>query len=217
MRAHLDGNQREEIPHNNCPTDQMPATSSHRTGISICSIPSVSRPTALPEDSALDTASGHATLGPPLPGALVAESPTRCASTWMAASCKAAGTTPSHSASARPWPWPAPSPPPSRAGDLNRDCLRWASASGTARIELANQLGAEHLLTKNTRLAESDPSKPLSSTASATCNASAAAPRPPPASDRRRPAAPPAEPPRPRPAGSTAAAGAAAPSPPPGR
>ncbi|WP_411876518.1 hypothetical protein [Vulcanococcus limneticus] len=52
-------------------------------------------------------------------------------------------------------------PPPSRAGDLNRDCLRWASASGTARIELANQLGAEHLLTKNTRLAESDPSKPL--------------------------------------------------------
>jgi len=52
-------------------------------------------------------------------------------------------------------------PPPLRAGDLTQDCHRWASASGNARIAVANQLGADHLLTKNTRLAESDPSKPV--------------------------------------------------------
>lgn len=52
-------------------------------------------------------------------------------------------------------------PPPLRAGDLTQDCHRWARASGNARIAVANQLGADHLLTKNTRLAESDPSQPV--------------------------------------------------------
>ncbi len=52
-------------------------------------------------------------------------------------------------------------PPPLRAGDLHRDCRRWASAGGSARIALANRLGAEHLLTKDTRLADSDPAQPV--------------------------------------------------------
>ena len=52
-------------------------------------------------------------------------------------------------------------PPPLRAGDLTQDCHRWASASGNARIAVANQLGADHLLTKNNRLAEPDPSRPV--------------------------------------------------------
>jgi hypothetical protein len=43
------------------------------------------------------------------------------------------------------------------AGDTRQDCRRWAASGGLARVALGNQLGAEHLLTKNRNFSEATP------------------------------------------------------------
>jgi hypothetical protein len=43
------------------------------------------------------------------------------------------------------------------AGDTRRDCQAWASASGAAKITIANRIGQEQLLTKTHKLAELQP------------------------------------------------------------
>ncbi|MFY8148091.1 MAG: gamma-glutamylcyclotransferase family protein [Prochlorococcaceae cyanobacterium] len=46
--------------------------------------------------------------------------------------------------------------------DLRQDCLQWQQSHGSARVALANRIGAEQLLTKNHRLAESGSDAPTS-------------------------------------------------------
>jgi hypothetical protein len=43
------------------------------------------------------------------------------------------------------------------AGDTRRDCQAWASATGAAKITIANRIGREQLLTKTHKLAELQP------------------------------------------------------------
>jgi len=43
------------------------------------------------------------------------------------------------------------------AGDTRRDCQAWASASGAAKVSIANRIGSEELLTKTHKLAEPQP------------------------------------------------------------
>ncbi len=51
---------------------------------------------------------------------------------------------------------------PALADDLRQNCQQWQQSHGVAQVELGNRIGAEHLLTKNTRLAESPAEAPVS-------------------------------------------------------
>ncbi|MEB3264596.1 MAG: gamma-glutamylcyclotransferase family protein [Synechococcus sp.] len=51
---------------------------------------------------------------------------------------------------------------PAAHADLRNDCQQWQRSHGTAQVELGNRIGAEHLLTKNVRLAQSPPEAPVS-------------------------------------------------------
>lgn len=48
-------------------------------------------------------------------------------------------------------------PTTAAAADTRRDCQAWASASGGAKVVIANRIGSEQLLTKTHRLAELNP------------------------------------------------------------
>ncbi|MFM7674608.1 MAG: gamma-glutamylcyclotransferase [Synechococcus sp.] len=51
---------------------------------------------------------------------------------------------------------------PAAHADLRHDCQQWQRSHGNAQVELGNRIGAEHLLTKNVRLAQSPAEAPVS-------------------------------------------------------
>ncbi len=55
------------------------------------------------------------------------------------------------------WPWPAPAAP----ADTIALCRAWQGSHGLERILLGNALGAAHHLTKNERLRDSPPERPV--------------------------------------------------------